>query len=231
MDILPQLDLVDAVITDPPYGDTACEWDIPVSGWWNLIKTRQFWAFGSMKYWLAVSQRIESSGWKHAQEVIWEKHNGSSIHKDRFRRVHEIAVHWYKGSWGDLYHETPVTHDAKRRTVKRTGGLRHFGKVATDQYTSEEGGPRKMRSVIEVPSCHGYAIHPTQKPIGILDPLVQYSLPSGSICCDPFMGSGSTGIACLNRGVRFIGIEKDPVIFKKACERYKAAQAQGRLFK
>ena len=49
-----------------------------------------------------------------------------------------------------------------------------------------------MRSVFHVPSCHGTAVHPTQKPLGVIWPLVEYSVPEGGVVVDPFCGAGST---------------------------------------
>lgn len=71
-----------------------------------------------------------------------------------------------------------------------------------------------MRSVITVRSCHGRAVHPTQKPLGIIAPLIQYSVPSSGLVLDPFMGSGSSLLAALELRRRAIGIE----IEEKYCE-------------
>ena len=69
--------------------------------------------------------------------------------------------------------------------------------------------------------------HPTQKPLPLMEWLVADH--SGTVL-DPFMGSGSTGVACAHLGRPFIGIEIDPTFFERACERISAAQSQGRLF-
>jgi len=69
--------------------------------------------------------------------------------------------------------------------------------------------------------------HPSQKPIEVMEWCVSYA--EGTIL-DPFMGSGTTGVACANLGRKFIGIEIEPKYFDIACERIEAAYAQGRLF-
>lgn len=61
--------------------------------------------------------------------------------------------------------------------------------------------------------------HPTQKPERVMLHLVSSLAPEGSTVLDPFMGSGTTGIACIRTGRKFIGIEKNPTHFKTACER------------
>lgn len=223
-DVLPAIGPVDAVVTDPPYGDTSLDWDQPVKGWTDLIDTRQVWCFGSMRFWLEHGHDFRD-GWTYGQEIVWEKHNGSSFHADRFKRVHELAVHWYRGEWRSLHTEPPVTLDATPRTVRRKRRPPHTGHIEASSYTSEDGGPRLMRSVLQVRSEHGRAVHPTQKPLGILRPLVQYSVPGGGVVLDPFAGSGSTLLAARELGRRAIGIEID----EGYCEAAVARLAQGTL--
>jgi len=71
--------------------------------------------------------------------------------------------------------------------------------------------------------------HPTQKPIAVMSWCLSL-LPKAKTILDPFMGSGTTGVACANLGRKFIGIEIERKYFDIACERIAAAQAQGRLF-
>lgn len=77
--------------------------------------------------------------------------------------------------------------------------------------------------------AEGYGFHPTQKPVRVMQWTLEQIGPADTVI-DPFMGSGTTGVACANVGRRFIGIEKDPRHFATACERIQAAYAQGRLF-
>lgn len=71
--------------------------------------------------------------------------------------------------------------------------------------------------------------HPTQKPLHVMEWLIAHA-PHSEAVLDPFMGSGTTGVACANLRRRFYGIEIDPKFFEIACRRIEAAQAQGRLF-
>ncbi len=149
-------------------------------------------------------------GWKLSQDVIWEKHNGSSFHADRFRRVHEQVAHFYRGAWDGIYKSVPTTPDATARTVRRQGRPPHMGHIESSAYESFDGGPRQMRSVMRVRSTHGYAEHPTQKPLRILLPLIENSVPKIAGCVvDPFAGSGSHLVAAAQFGARAIGIEID----------------------
>ncbi len=211
-DILPSLPKVDLVLTDPPYGDTSLAWDKLQDRWVDAIPCDQFWCWGSFRYFRAA----RFDGWKLAQEVIWEKHNGSGSSADRFRRVHEIAAHFYRGEWRDLPRQPVYTNDATARSVRRKQRPPHWGFIEDSTYISQDGGPRLMRSVFYARSCHGSAIHPTQKPVEVLKPLIEFSCPPGGTVLDPFMGSGSTGEACRQLGRKFIGIEADPVYFFRA---------------
>jgi site-specific DNA-methyltransferase (adenine-specific) len=71
--------------------------------------------------------------------------------------------------------------------------------------------------------------HVTQKPDGLLEDIVKI-VPDGQIVLDPFMGSGTTGVACANLGRKFIGIEIEPKYFDIACDRIDNAYRQQRMF-
>lgn len=207
---------VDVCVTDPPYGETALKWDRQVDGWLPEVKrvlkpSGSLWCFGSLRFF--IGRANDFAGWRLAQDVVWEKHNGSGFDADRFKRVHEIAAHLYPAevSWASVYRSVqkvpgkarPASHAVKGRASidhRNTIGARDYS------YTDE----RLMRSVIAVRSCHGRAVHPTQKPEGILLPLIRYSCPPGGTVLDPFAGSGSTGLAAQLAGMEFIGIELRP---------------------
>lgn len=223
-EILPALSIsVDAVIADPPYGDTSLGWDKRVDGWLDAIDAPQIWCFGSMRFWLEHGgENFKSAGWSYGQEVIWEKHNGSGFAADRFKRVHEIPIHFYRGRWSDLYLDPPVEHGHRRvRAGRRRNGTPHTGEVGASSYDSTD---RLMRSVIRVRSEHGRAFHPTQKPTGILTPLITYSAPPGGLILDPTMGSGSALVAARMVGRRAVGIEEDERYCEIAVERLGQAE-------
>lgn len=207
-DLLPQLALasVDVVIADPAYGETELDWDVPVSNWLALVEPVGYvWCFGSLRMFMA--QAAAFGRWRLSQDLVWEKHNGSSSAADRFRRVHEQVALFYRGRWSDHYHQTPTTPDATARTVRRKERPPHWGRIGEGRYVSEDGGPRLERSVLYVRSEHGRAVHPTQKPLGLLLPLIEYACPPGGLVLDPFAGAGSTLLAARLLGRRAIGIE------------------------
>lgn len=207
---------VDAVITDPPYGDTSLDWDTQVKGWMDVALgcTSNLWCFGSFRMFIELSRLEEFSQWKIAQEIVWEKHNGSSFHADRFKRVHELAVQLYVGKWGLIY-KCPVKERAiEAKRVIRAKRPTHTGHIGKSAYSRERGGEVFMRSVIYARSCHGAAQHPTQKPIEIIDPLLRYSVPDKGSVADLFVGSGSTLVAAKALGLCAIGVE----IEERYCE-------------
>ena len=80
-------------------------------------------------------------------------------------------------------------------------------------------------------SEHGESYHPTQKPVKVIEWVLSLRwLRDFVTIFDPFMGSGTTGVACVNQGRKFVGIEIEPKYFDIACKRIEAAHAQGRLF-
>ena len=163
-----------------------------------------------MRFLAPLFGEMETLGFRYSQDIVWEKQNGTGFHSDRFRRVHEHAVMFYRGKWSDVYHQTQYTNDATKKTARRKTRPAHTGHIESGHYTSEDGGPRMMRSVMEVRNEHGRAVHPTQKPNGIIEPLMLYSVPRGGLVLDPFMGSGTTAQVALQHGRQYMGCELNP---------------------
>jgi site-specific DNA-methyltransferase (adenine-specific) len=225
MELLPLLPRADAVVTDPPYGETSLDWDKWPDGWPALaaLVADQLWCFGSMRMFL--DKRGDLGDWKLAQDVVWEKHNGSNSANDRFRRMHELALHFYRGEWELLFKAPQFTADATARTVRRKARPPQWGDIGASSYASEDGGPRLQGSVIYARSCHGYAVNETQKPEEIVAPLLQYSVPPGGLVIDCFAGSGTTGVVARKTGRRAILIEKR----ESQCRHIATRLAQGDL--
>lgn len=228
-EILPSVEAADCAIVDPPYGDTNLDWDRADTGWLAplghaLAPAGSFWCWGSMRLWLTLGRSIEAGGWRFSQDIVWEKHNGSGSAADRFRRVHEHALLWYRAGWADTYHEPQTTNDATARTVRRKGRPPHWGDIGEHTYVSTDGGPRLTRSVLYERSSHGTAVHPTQKPLGITGTLIAYSCPPGGTVLDPFAGSGTTLLAARSAGRRAVGIERDESYCEATARRLEAPE-------
>lgn len=226
-EVMPALDLkhISEVVADPPYGETSLKWDRWPDRWISVLSdhtpaTCSLWCFGSLR--MFMNHVDDFVFWKLAQEIVWEKHNGSGFFNDRFRRVHELAAHFYKRgtSWDEIYKSPQFTNDATARVVRKKAKPAQWqGAVGPTTYVSEDGGPRLMRSVIQVRSEHGRAVHPTQKPIGILEPIIEYSCKPGGTILSPFMGSGNDLLTAKLTGRGGIGIEIREEYCEAAAER------------
>lgn len=222
---------IDCIVTDPPYGDTSLAWDVIVSGWTDeamraLKPSGSMWVFASMRYLTKLMPTM--SKWHMVQEIVWEKHNGSSMRNDRFFRVHEYAVQFIPchEQWGKIYKSPQYTHGHRPYSLTTRRKPTHFSQATTDhQHTSD--GRRLQRSVMKVHSMHGRAVHPTQKPEGIIEPLVKYSCPHGGRILDPFSGSGTTGVVAVRHGRSYIGLELNPTYAEISRKRVDEAWRQG----
>jgi site-specific DNA-methyltransferase (adenine-specific) len=195
-EVVPTLDVEPGVvIADPPYGETSLQWDRWPEGWPAVVAehARQIWCFGSVRMWLARHGEFETAGWRFAQDVVWH------------------ALHWYQGSWNDLYRDVPRQPGRPdlngRLTNKTPNHVVHAGQIAASAYLY--GETVIMHSVIDAKNMNRKARHPTEKPVGILRPLIEFACPPGGLVLDPFAGSGSTAEAARAIGRRAVLIEGD----------------------
>lgn len=232
-EVLPGLSMqANMVFADPPYGETQLPWDRWPDRWISSLeavvtRSTSLWCFGSMRMFLKHIN--DFTFWRFVQDVVWEKHNGSGFLVDRFRRVHETVAHFVPvgSDWESVYKSPQFTNDAAARQVRKKAKPAHWhGATNATTYTSVDGGPRMMRSVQYVRSMHGLAVHPTQKPVPLLQPIIEYSCPPGGLVVDPFGGSGSTAVACKEMGRRCVSIDVD----EAHCERAANRLRQGFLF-
>lgn len=211
-DVLPAIGIQpDCVIADPPYQETSLGWDRWQDGWPDAIAkvASSMWCFGSMRMFL--DRCCEFAGWSMSQDLVWCKQNGTSLAADRFRRVHEHVVHWYRGRWGDIHHETPrEAHYGRREGARVMSGQdrgAHLGSAGKRLWSDD--GTRLTRSVIEARNAWRQSLHPTEKPVAVLDLLIRYGCPPGGLVLDPFAGSGSTAAAARLSGRMSVLIEAD----------------------
>ena len=205
---------VDAIITDPPYGTTACKWDsvIPFDKMWErlnkLIKPNGVIVlFGSEPF----SSNLRKSNIKNYKyDLIWVKNNAGNFQlaKKQFLKYHENISIFYKkqptyNPQGLIKLENPITQSNKGKAGK-LGHLSSEKKRAT--YKQEYTNYPKSILKFNRPSK---PLHPTQKPVPLLEYLIKTYTNEGDLGLDFTMGSGSTGVAALNTNRRFIGIELD----------------------
>lgn len=209
---IPEDFTADLILTDPPYGETSLTWDRWPTGWPALAArhARSMWCFGSMRMFL--DRGDEFTDWRLSHDVVWEKNVSMFNPGDRFSRCHEFALHWYHGDWGSIHHEPPRVPARKRIagdviTSSANGGRGEvYGSRGANRMVSD--GLAYQRTVIQADSTRGVdGINPTQKPLRVLEPLVQYGCPPGGTVLDLFAGSGSTLVAARNLGRKAIGYE------------------------
>ena len=208
LDILPTLEAgsVDAVITDPPYGTTACHWDsvIPFEPMWagikHVLKARGTAVlFGSQPFTSALV--MSNASWFRC-EWVWRKQAGTGYLNANRQPIknHESVVVFALGL--HTYNPQKRKAAAYRATRGAVGGFVRDKTVGGYLTINAETG-----------------LHPTQKPIPLMEYLIKTYTNPGDTVLDFTMGSGTTGVAAMKTGRRFIGIELDPNYFQIAHER------------
>ncbi len=220
---------VDALISDPPYGTTALSWDKAIE--WPL-----FWEsaarvctenavvvlFAAQPF---ATELINSNRRHFRYELIWHKTNAVGWLDARRRplRAHENILIFAKHLHGSVYNpQMESGHKAYARTAKPDEfAAPHYGRVR--KFTTGSTGERYPRSVLNFSNRSGPSLHPTQKPLALVEWLVRTYTYSEDVVLDPFMGSGTTGVACVDANRHFIGVERDKEYFDVACSRIESA--------
>jgi DNA modification methylase len=212
---------VDLILTDPPYGTTACKWDsvIPFEPMWEqlnrIIKPKgAICLFGSEPF----SSALRMSNIKNFKyDWIWNKKLAGNgiLAKKQPLKIHEIVSVFNSGRY------IPQMTKGKYRK-KMTGGIKESeitgGNAVVDEYSNDLYYPKTILEYGTGNMRKG-RLHPTQKPIALLEYLIKTYTNEGEKVLDFTMGSGSTGVACVNTNRNFIGIELDDKYFEIAKER------------
>lgn len=226
---------VDMVLTDPPYGTTACKWDnvIPFEPMWDCLKglinkNSAIALFGSEPF----SSMLRCSNLKMFKyDWVWDKKLAGNgvLAKIQPLKIHEIC---------SIFSICKTIYNP----IKTKGTLRKKmfnGVLNTDilntlseckEYSNDEYYPK---SIIEFSLAdRRNRMHPTQKPVALLEYLIKTYTNEGDTVLDFTMGSGSTGVACVNLNRKFIGIELDDGYFNIAQDRIQKAinEKQSKLF-
>jgi len=215
---------VDMVCTDPPYGTTACKWDsvIPFEPMWAQLKriTKPNGAIVLMASQPFTSALVMSNVSMFAYEWIWVKSKITGVlnAKKMPVRKHEQVLVFCDRKATKVYNAQGLV---KKETVTYQGGQsENYGARSTKPYTQEF--TNWPRDVLEIPS-EGNTVHPTQKPVALMEYLIRTYTNPGEVVLDFTMGSGTAGVACKNLSRRFIGIEQDPNYFQLAQQRIENA--------
>src|SRR5574344_2515418 len=222
---------IDMVLCDLPYGTTACKWDniIPFEPLWEqyerIIKDNgAIVLFGSEPF----SSALRMSNIKqYKYDWVWDKKKGGNPLLAKLKPIkitENISVFHSK-----IYYPIMIPRDKpksrranKGKKSETTGTTFTENKIYTNYYP---------KNIIEISNASQIGkVHPTQKPVALLEYLIKIYTLEGETILDNCMGSGSTGVACVNTNRNFIGIEKDDKYFEIAKKRIEEHTVQSELF-
>ena len=232
---------IDAIITDPPYGTTACKWDsvIDFTLMWEqlnrIIKPNgAIVLFGSEPF----SSALRMSNIKNYKyDWVWDKRSSTN---PMLAKIMPIKSHESISIFGlNKINYHPQMVEKSIDTLKRQGRKQNVNKIESEHYShkrtlqsSKLGYPKSVQYFKkEVNNQYKKTVvHPTQKPIALMEYLIKTYTNEGETVLDFTMGSGSTGVAAKNLNRNFIGIEMDDNYFKIATERINKEEDQTKLF-
>ena len=210
---------VDMVLADPPYGTTACAWDsvIPFEPMWEQLKriTKDNAAivlFGSQPF---TSALVMSNPKMFKYEWVWDKKKGGNplLSKVQPIKVTENIVVFSAGRTNYYPQMTPRDKPVRRGKNKGTKSAATNNAFTEDKEYTEY----YPKNIIEISNASQIGkLHPTQKPVALMEYLIKTYTNEGETVLDFTMGSGTTGVACVKTGRSFIGIEKEKEYFEIA---------------
>ena len=224
---------IDAIITDPPYWTTACKWDtvIPFDLMWEQLKRiiKPNWAivlFGSQPF---TSTMVISNINMFKYSLVWEKSMPSDVFmaKRKPLKYHEDILLFYskQPTFNPIKEER--SEAGKKRMKNNIGIVMGNGESNITKY--KHSGQRltyddnlvNPKSVIKASSVNNSCgkLHPTQKPVALIEYLIKTYTNEWDTVLDFTMWSGTTGVACKNTNREFVGIEMDQWYFDIAKER------------
>jgi DNA modification methylase len=223
---------VDAIITDLPYGTTACAWDniIPFEPMWEQVKRIDKGVFVTTASQPFTSKLVMSNLDWFRYEWIWEKPKATGHALCNFipMKSHENIV---------IFSKNGCVYNPQKTIGIPYKGRNKIGYPESKSFSTGQGnrkdndGTRYPRTVLKINNSY-YSenqSHPTQKPVALYEYLIRTYTNEGDTVLDFCMGSSTTGVACVNTNRNFIGCEIDEVYFKIAERRIAEAQLQMRL--
>lgn len=228
LEIMPTLSdaSIDAIIADIPFGTTQCKWDlvIPLEPMWKELKriTKKHSAivlFGSQPF---TGVLVVSNLPNFKYEIIWEKDKPSdfALATKRTMKYHENILIFCDGK--ETYNPQMVLGTPNHPVGCGIRKKANESGANTKVVINKLDGWKHPKSVIRF-NREPQPIHPTQKPVSLMEYLVKTYTNEGDMVLDFTMGSGTTGVACANLNRNFIGIEKDPSYFAIAQNRINEA--------
>lgn len=217
---------VDMILADLPYGTTACKWDtiIPLVPLWReykrLIKRNGAIVLTASQPFTSALVMSNPAMFRYC--LVWSKGRvtGFLDAKRKPLKEHEdICIFSVAQTTYNPQMVQGAAHIRQGRApTKRVNET--YGAFTSNPYKSSEYYPRSILTFSAIP----VPIHPTQKPVALMEYLIRTYTNEGETVLDNTMGSGTTGVACVNTERNFIGIEMDPEYFRIAQERIQKAQ-------
>lgn len=213
---------VDTIICDLPYGTTQCKWDSVIDFkelWLQYIRiTKESAAIVLTSMQPFTSALIMSNPKMFKYDWVWEKGSATGFlnAKKQPLRAHESVCVFYRKQ---CTYNPQFTHGHKRKTAtKKTVNSECYGKaIKVTDYDSTDRYPRSVQFFSS--DKQKVNLHPTQKPLALMEYLVKTYSNVGDTVLDNCMGSGTVGVACASNARNFIGIEMDEGYFKIAKDR------------
>ena len=224
LDILPTLpdDSIDMVMVDLPYGTTACKWDsiIPLDFLWEqynrICKKNAAMLFTSAQPFTTTLASSNINNFRY--EWIWEKPQGTNPMNAKVMplKSHENILVFYRSKPTynpQMWYSTPYSGFSS--DTSKIGEV--YGNQQSKHRDNPEGS-RYPKTVLNFKQEKG--LHPTQKPVGLMEYLIKTYTNEGDTVLDNTMGSGTTGVACVNCNRSFVGIEMDKKYYQISKERF-----------
>ncbi len=214
---------VDMILADPPYGTTACKWDsiIPLEPMWEQLK-RIIKPNGAIV--MTASQpfttKLISSNYEMFKyELIWNKCKSSNfmLSKKQILKMHENILVFYANQ--PIFNPATIERKAKDKRPANIGNTKIVEVTGQKRIVVECKSDEKLEGSVFELRDREYGLHPTQKPVALMEYLIRTYTQEGDTVLDFCMGSGTTGLAAKNLGRKFIGIEKDEKYFEIAKKR------------
>jgi site-specific DNA-methyltransferase (adenine-specific) len=206
---------VDMILCDLPYGTTQNKWDsvIPFEPLWAQYKRICKGAIVLTATQPFTSALVASNSRDFRYEMVWEKSSVTghlNAHRRPMRTHEDVLVF---SDFAPPYYPQGLKPYGK--TKKRGNNGTNFGKSGTENHQEFTNYPR---SIIRIAN-DSKPVHPTQKPVALMEYLILTYTNEGETVMDNCMGSGTTGVACMNTGRKFIGMEQDAKYFEIAQKR------------
>jgi site-specific DNA-methyltransferase (adenine-specific) len=232
---------IDLVLTDPPYGTTACKWDsvIPFEPMWEqlhrVIKGNgAIVLFGSEPFSSAL--RMSNIN-RYKYDWYWRKSRPSGFVNAKLKPLKDVEqiMVFSKGTTanGSINNMPYYPQDLEKIDKKWERPKKYFTDSGVNPMRDSHSLARTIeytnypRQILDFQMHNSKQLHPTQKPVALLEYLIRTYTNDGETVLDFTMGSGSTGVACVNTGRNFIGIELDSNYYDIACKRIRDAHVAG----